>query len=68
MTNDGKFGFVYGNLTWKNDPNDSYPTYARISNGNGTYKNFWTGAQNLNVIANTSIWFDSNGNIISAPA
>ncbi|MBI5459356.1 DUF11 domain-containing protein, partial [Methanobacterium sp.] len=67
ITNESTYGFIYGDLDWKNDPDDSYPSYARISKGdNGaTYKNFWTGAQALSVIANKTIWFDSNGNIIS---
>ena len=67
ITNQSTYAFIYGDLDWKNDPNDSYPSYARISKGdNGaTYKNFWTGAQALSVIANKTIWFDSNGNIIS---
>jgi len=70
ITNASTYGFIYGDLDWKNDPSDSYPSYARISKGdNGaTYKNFWTGEQELNEIANKTIWFDSNGNIISGAA
>ena len=70
LTNESTYGFIYGNLNWKNDPSDSYPSYARISKGdNGaTYKNFWTGDQELNEIANKSFWFDSNGNLISGAA
>jgi uncharacterized repeat protein (TIGR01451 family) len=70
LTNESTYGFIYGNLNWKNDPSDSYPSYARISKGdNGaTYKNFWTGDQELSEIANKSFWFDSNGNLISGAA
>jgi uncharacterized repeat protein (TIGR01451 family) len=70
LTNESTYGFIYGNLNWKNDPSDSYPSYARISKGdNGaTYKNFWTGNQELSEIANKSFWFDSNGNLISGAA
>ncbi|MCE7699549.1 MAG: DUF11 domain-containing protein, partial [Methanobacterium paludis] len=64
ITNDGKFAFVYGDMQWKNDPSN-YVSYARISNGNGTTKNFWTSAQSLSTIANSTIWFDSNGNLIA---
>jgi uncharacterized repeat protein (TIGR01451 family) len=63
MTSDGKFAFVYGDMQWKNDPSN-WDSYAMISNGNGTTKTFWTGAQNLSTIANSTIWFDSNGNLI----
>ena len=67
ITNQSTYSFIYGDLDWKNDPSDSYPSYARISKGdNGaTYKNFWTGEQELNEIANKTIRFDSNGNLIS---
>jgi len=67
ITNESTYAFIYGDLDWKNDPSDYYPSYARISKGDdgATYKNFWTGAQALSVIANKTIWFDSNGNIMS---
>ncbi len=66
MTNDGKFAFEYGDLQWKNDPNDSYPSYAMINKGDGTtQKIFWDGSQDLSLIANKTIWFDSNGNTIT---
>ena len=60
MTNDGRFAFIYGDMKWKND---SYTSYARINKGDGTtYKIFYDGSQNLSLIANKTIWFDSNGN------
>ena len=65
MTSDGKFAFVYGDLQWKTDTRDEY-SFAGISKGDGsTPKKFWTSSRSLNRIANSTIWFDSNGNRIS---
>ena len=65
ITSDGKFAFVYGDMQWIKDSYNDV-SYARINKGDGTtYKNFWTSAKNLNTIANSTIWFDSNGNLIN---
>ncbi len=68
IRNDGKFGFVYGNMDWKNDPS-YWDSYVIINNGNGTNptREFWNGSQDLSLIENHSIWFNSDGNIIPAP-
>lgn len=65
MTSDGKFAFVYGDLQWSRDTYDE-TSFAGISKGDGsTPKKFWTSSRSLNRIANSTIWFDSNGNRIS---
>jgi hypothetical protein len=65
MTNDGKFAFIYGDMQWKNDPNNSYPSLAIINKGDygTTQEIFWDGSQDLSTISNKTIWFDSNGNL-----
>ena len=66
ITSDGKYGFVYGDLQWKNQPDDTYPSYARFNKGDTTtYSNFWTGSQDLSALANQTFWFDSNGQQIN---
>ncbi len=65
ITKDGKFAFIYGNMQWKNDEN--IDSTVRINKGdNGTtYKILWNGTQDLNILSNKTIWFDSNGNTIT---
>ena len=65
MTNTGKFAFVYGNLQWSKDTYNE-KSFAGINKGDGsTYETFWTSNQWIGWIANTTIWFDSKGNVIS---
>jgi len=67
---DGYFAFIYGDMQWKNDNDNTvtYPSYSMINSGTGSNptKKFWDGTQDLNLITDIAIWFDSNGNTINA--
>ena len=65
LTNDGRIGFVYGDMQWDNDWSGHYSIAGFCKGDGSSYNNLWTGAQSLSAIANQTFWFDSNGNRIS---
>jgi uncharacterized repeat protein (TIGR01451 family) len=71
ITNDGKIGFIYGDMQWDNDWYNQYSytlgrtvyaqAFAGMNKGDAsTYSQVWTGASALSQITNQSYWFNSS--------
>ncbi|CEL25012.1 nidogen-like domain-containing protein [Methanobacterium formicicum] len=66
INSNGTYTFDYDDLQWANDLSN-INSKVIINSGSGTNptKTFWSGAQDLNLIANKEISFDSNGNLLA---